>query len=308
MSIVIGIDHGFGIIKTVNKQFNTSVAEYTSEPPIKTEHVVKMDGTYYVCGGERTALRKNKTADDTYWHLTLAAVGAEIIARGLRHTNNIVLAVGLPLTQFGREKKDFEKYLDRGQVNFAYGNNRMNITIDDVRVYPQGYSAVADQMRELKQQPYVHVIDIGSWTVDAITISKARADLRTARSMEKGVIRCINEIVEQVQRSTGKRLAQKQVESLLWKEDIVLPDDVKEECLRYTDIYLNDLIGSLNEADFDLASAPVIFMGGGAWLMKNYYNQKNFLQARYIEDIACNAKGYEIVAINELRNMKKIAR
>lgn len=305
MSIVFGVDHGFGIIKTTNKQFNTGVAEYTTEPPVKTEHVVKVDGTYYVCGGERIALRKNKTADDTYWYLTLAAIGAEIVARGLRHTNNIVLAAGLPLTQFGREKKGFHDYLDRGQVNFTYGNNRMNITIDKVLLYPQGYSAIVDQMRELKKQPFVHIIDIGSWTVDAITISNAQADLQTARSMENGVIRCINDITEQVQRSTGKRLTQKQIESLLWKVDIALPEDVKEECFRHAGKYLDNLVGNLYEAGFDLASAPVIFMGGGAWLMKNYHSQKEFLQAQYIEDIACNARGYELLAVNDLRKMKK---
>lgn len=306
MSTIIGIDHGFGIIKTANTQFKTSVAEYATEPPVRTEHVIKLGSVFYVCGGERIALRKNKTADDTYWHLTLAAIGAEIVARGLRHTNNVILAAGLPLTQFGREKKGFMDYLGRaGKQSFMYGNNRMCIEIEKVFLYPQGYSAIMERMRELKQEPFVHIIDIGSWTVDAITLSNGIPDLQTARSMENGVIRCINDIVEQVQRRTGKRLTQKQVESLLWKAPIVLPEDVKEECLQYTCKYLDNLIGSLYESGFDLASAPVIFLGGGAYLMKAYHKQRDFLQAQYIDDIACNAKGYELLANNEIKKMKK---
>ena len=39
--------------------------------------------------------------------------------------------------------------------------------------------------------------------------------------------------------------------------------------------------------------------------MKNYHSQKEFLQVQYIEDIACNAKGYELLAVNDLRKMKK---
>ena len=305
MSSIIGIDHGFGIIKTVHTQFKTSVAEYPTEPPIKTEHVVKLGGTYYVCGGERIALRKNKTADETYWHLTLAGIGAEIMSRGLRHTQSVILAAGLPLTQFGREKTPFKNYLLRpGKHYFYYGSNRMCVEIEQVLLYPQGYSAIAG-MKELKQEPQVHIVDIGSWTVDALTTDNGIPDLQTARSMEYGVIRCINEITEQIQRSMGKRLTQKQVESLLWGASIMLPDDVKKECFRLAGKYLNDLVGMLYESGFDLASAPVIFLGGGAFLMKRYYPQKEFLAPRYIEDIACNAKGYEVAAANELKKAQR---
>lgn len=306
MSMIIGIDHGYGIIKTVHTQFKTSVAEYPTEPPVKTEHVIKLGGSYYVCGGERTALRKNKTVDETYWHLTLAGIGAEIIARGIRHTQSVILAAGLPLTQFGREKTPFTNYLLRsGKHYFYYGSNRMCVEIEKVLLYPQGYSAVAGMLRELKQEPQVHIVDIGSWTVDALTICSGIPDLQTARSMEHGVIRCINEITEQIQRSMGKRLTQKQVESLLWGVPITLPDEVKKECYRLAGIYLDDLVGRLNESGYDFASAPVVIVGGGAILMKRYYPQKEFLAARYIEDIACNAKGYEVAAANELKKVRR---
>ena len=46
--MIIGIDHGFGAIKTTNFAFTTGITEYEKEP-YTMKNVVKFEGKYYVC-------------------------------------------------------------------------------------------------------------------------------------------------------------------------------------------------------------------------------------------------------------------
>jgi len=45
---------------------------------------------------------------------------------------------------------------------------------------------------------------------------------------------------------------------------------------------------------------PIVFVGGGASVMKKFGTQKG-ANIQYIEDICANAKGYEILAEKKLR-------
>ena len=47
--LVIGIDHGYGNMKTRNVVFKSGVKSYSEEPAIAT-NVLQLDGMYYVIG------------------------------------------------------------------------------------------------------------------------------------------------------------------------------------------------------------------------------------------------------------------
>ena len=51
--------------------------------------------------------------DENYYLLTLAAIAKEIAYRNAPTATPVILAAGLPLTSFGREKKAFRAYLLR---------------------------------------------------------------------------------------------------------------------------------------------------------------------------------------------------
>ena len=74
--MIIGIDHGYGCIKTANCVFTTGITEYEKEP-YTSKNVIKYDGKYYVCGSGRQALIRDKTQDDSYYILTLCALAKE---------------------------------------------------------------------------------------------------------------------------------------------------------------------------------------------------------------------------------------
>ena len=71
--MIIGIDHGYYAIKTKQVCFPTGLMRYTYEP-YTMQNVLQYGGAYYVCGTGRQTLVKNKTANDNYYLLTLAAL------------------------------------------------------------------------------------------------------------------------------------------------------------------------------------------------------------------------------------------
>lgn len=172
--MIIGIDHGYYAMKTKQVCFPTGLMRYTYEP-YTMQNVLQYGGVYYVCGTGRQTLVKDKTANDNYYLLTLAALAQEIRKRKGERTAKVVLAAGLPLAGFGREKQKFKEYLFRKEqpVRFFYEGERYEIQIEDVKLFPQGYSALALYPEYLKDEPSVLLVDIGGWTVDLMRLDNA---------------------------------------------------------------------------------------------------------------------------------------
>ena len=153
---VIGIDHGWSMMKTISQVFVTGVKEITTTPALFGD-VLEYEGKFYKVGTVRQEVKDTKVEDDSFYLLTLAAVAKELKRRGLAEAK-VFLAVGLPLTRFGAEKNDFIKYLTKNKrVSFKYENESYHIEIDDVAVFPQCYAAVVDKMlARLRQHQAVY--------------------------------------------------------------------------------------------------------------------------------------------------------
>ena len=80
---LIGIDHGYGNIKTANCCFPTGVVAGDTEPTFKQDLLV-YEGRYYQIGVGHKEYMAEKSMDEDYYVLTLAAI--------------VVLAAVLPLT------------------------------------------------------------------------------------------------------------------------------------------------------------------------------------------------------------------
>lgn len=129
---VIGIDHGWSMMKTVSQVFVTGVKEITTTPALYGD-VLEYEGRFYKIGTARQEVKDTKVLDDSFYLLTLAAVAKELKRRGLNEAK-VFLAVGLPLTRFGAERNDFIKYLTKNKrVDFKYENESYHIEIDDLK-------------------------------------------------------------------------------------------------------------------------------------------------------------------------------
>ena len=71
--IIIGIDHGYGNIKTAHCCFPTGVIISDKEPTFKSNLLV-YNGSYYTVGEGHKEFISDKMTDGDYYILTLAAI------------------------------------------------------------------------------------------------------------------------------------------------------------------------------------------------------------------------------------------
>ena len=293
-TITIGIDHGYAAMKTVHFSFPTGLVEYEHEP-YTNKDVLEYGGKYYVVGSGRQPLQKDKTVTEDYYLLTLAAIARELEYRGAEPTAAVHLAAGLPLTSFGRDKKKFRPYLlrDGKPVSFRYEGIDYAVTIAEVSLFPQGYAAVLTQS-ELLDEPSVIVADIGGWTVDLMRLDNRIPNAATCRSLELGMIRCLDGISEQIRRKLGLSMTSAQIETVLRGEVSSINDQAKEIIHREAGAYVRQLISAITESGLDTRAMPAVFMGGGAALLKRHVGATDGLcRPLILDDVCLNAKGYE---------------
>ena len=286
---VIGIDHGWSTMKTATQIFTTGVKEITTEPAFYDD-VVEFSGRYYKVGGKRLEVRDTKVENDNFYLLTLAAAAKELKRRGMKEAD-ILLAVGLPLTRFGAEKQDFIDYLSREkEVSFFFEKERYTVRVARVSVFPQCYAAVAEQLKTLPER--VVVVDIGSWTIDIMPIQKGRPNEAECVTSQQGLIRCMRLINEECNRQLGQELEEDMIRQVMATGEAALPDKymgIIKGCLRD---FTQKVYNTLKEHGYNLDVMTVVFVGGGAAVMKLFgsYEGGNI---QYVEDIRANAKGYE---------------
>ena len=292
--ITIGVDHGYAAMKTAHFSFPTGLVEYEDEP-YTPKDVLEYGGKYYVVGSARQPLQRDKTVTEDYYLLTLAAIARELEYRGAERTAKVLLAAGLPLTSFGRDKKKFREYLlrDGKPVSFLYEGRDYAVTISDVMLFPQGYAAVLTQT-ELLDEPSVIVADIGGWTVDLMRLDNRIPNAATCRSLELGIIRCLDEIGEKVRQMFGVSMTDAQIESVLRGGAVSMDDRIRAVIHAQAGQYVRDLLSTIMESGLDVRAMPAIFLGGGAALLKRHVSAaEDLCRPLLLDDVSLNAKGYE---------------
>lgn len=291
----IGIDHGYYAIKTRHFSFPAGIAVYSHEP-YTLQNTLEYGGKFYVCGTGRQPILRNKTENDNYYLLTLAAIAREIKQRGENTECSVTLAAGLPLAGFGREKKFFREYLLRSSqpVCFKFEGVPYKITIEDVKLFPQGYSAIAIHPELIQNEPSVLLMDIGGWTVDLMRLGNGVPNASTCRSLELGMIRCIDETKEQVRRDVGLSVTDAQVERVLAGKPCSMDEKARSIIRRQGRLYTERLLSAVMESGFDLKAIPVVMLGGGASVVKgNVSPQDGLCRVFALTDDRVNAEGFE---------------
>ena len=293
-TLTIGVDHGYAAMKSAHFSFPTGLVEYEHEPYTR-QNVLEYGGKFYVVGSGRQPLQKDKTLTEDYYILTLTAIAKELACRKADATASVHLAAGLPLTSFGRDKKKFRAYLlqDGRPVFFRFEGIAYTVKITEVSLFPQGYAAVLTQP-DLLNEPSVILADIGGCTVDLMRLDNRIPNAATCRSLELGMIRCLDEIAEQVRRKLGLSMTAAQIESVLCGEASSVDDNAKQIIHRAADGYARRLLSAIAESGLDARAMPAVFLGGGAALLKRRVRATEGLcRPVILDDVCLNAKGYE---------------
>lgn len=298
ITLTIGLDQGWQNNKTENDCFVTAVQEIAN--PTFKETVLEYEGKYYVIGGKRLEVKDTKVEDEDFYLLMLAGVAREMKIRGNITKANINLAVGLPLTRFGEERSEYVSYLSKNkEVSFKYGDEEYQIKILRVFVYPQCYSAVVGRIPTFEQTTVV--VDIGSWTVDIMPVVDKRPDETGCNSLPHGVITLVKKINQTLINKYNYEIGEDVINKYIKNHgDDKLPKKITDLIDRHLQQYADDILRKLKEHSINIELTPIVFVGGGAKIMKEYSTMLK-PNMEFVLDVSANAKGYAAMTRAALR-------
>lgn len=295
LPMLIGVDHGNKQIKTVHCSPFVSGLQQSITKPFGQS--LQYRGNYYTLSNERIPFRKDKTEDDRFFVLTLIAIAEELEARqiGKQELYNIQLPVGLPPAHFGAQAKKFTDYFKRdGIVEFVYRDKPYAIRITDVVCYPQAYAAAATMLHTLMDDPKAVVLDIGGFTADYLLLKNGKADLTSCDSLENGVILLYNKIRSRGNSELDLLLDESDVDAILAGRKTSYPAEAVRLVERLAQEFVNDLFSTLRERMLDLRYSKVVFVGGGAILLRRQIEASGKVGTPlFVTNINANAAGFE---------------
>ena len=209
---IIGIDQGYGNMKTANTIFPTAITAYDTAPMFKGD-VLEYGGRFYRVGEGHKGFVADKSTDGDFYLLTLAAIAKELEQYRL-FTASLCLAVGLPLSWVGSQRESFRQYLMQNEtVCFRFNGNLFQLLIVGCKVYPQGYAAIVQQLADFEGE---HLLaDIGNGTMNLLYLTDSQPQENRCWTEKIGVNQCMIRAKEAVLRRFGSKVSDSTVEQIL---------------------------------------------------------------------------------------------
>jgi plasmid segregation protein ParM len=296
--IIIGVDHGYGYTKTAKTIIKSGIEELPIAPPF-TDDILSYNGNIYTVGQKRNEQLAEKTQTNDYYILTLAAIAKELKEHNIVRANELIIAAGLPYSFMSMQKDKFTRYLQRNKnVEFNYEGKKYSVTIKGVKVYPQGFPMVATELGNKKNEE-ISVVDIGSRTIDVLTFIGGKPQYDKCFSIDrKGTLDCIDAISKYYLSQYQEAIDEETIQLIFQNKKVSIPDENIKFIKKFIKIYINDVIKQLEAKGIKY---NVIYCGGGSTVLKNYGKEID-VSSVIKDDIFGNAKGYEMLAYNTIKN------
>ena len=294
--MLISIDHGNKQIKTNHRTFVSGLRESDTKPPFGKD-VLFYKGKYYTLTDQRIPYMRDKTADERYFILTLFAVAFELAGTEYRKDEivDVQLAVGLPPAHYGAQYERFENYfLNRDIIDFQLDGRPYSVFISTAICFPQAYAAIMPIYQRIHSYSKVAVLDIGGFTADYLLMKNGEIDLTSCDSLENGVILLYNKVRSKVNSELDLLLDEGDVDAILMGKKTQYPDAAIRLTEQMAQEFINDLFSTLRERMLDLQYCKVVFVGGGAILLKRQIETSGKVGTPFfVPKINANADGYE---------------
>ena len=293
---IIGVEHGYGNIKTANCCFPTGVERSDTEPTFKHDLLIYR-GHYYQIGVGHKECLAEKVMDEDYYVLTLAAIARELSRENITQAN-VFLAAGLPLSWVAKQKKAFREYLlQEDTVEFTFRKQNYRIRIVGAAIYPQGYAAIAHMVRHFTGSTML--CDIGNGTMNILRTLGPDVDMKQMFTEKYGVQQCVLAIQESLMREHHAQVEEPMIHSFLRHGTIGIAPELEKMMSSTAKEYAAKVFRRLREHGYDPRLMKLYVVGGGGCLLKNFFPiDPN--KVVLIDDICATAKGYEYLA--DLRN------
>lgn len=296
--LIVPVDHGNQNCKGEHVVFTSGLVESDCKPVLGDYLYYK--NRYYSLTEQRIPYMRDKTGDDRFFILTLFAIAMEAELQGGMSEDSVLqisLPVGLPPKHMGALYQKFQDYFKgRGAIHFTYKGKHYGVHIEDVVAFPQDYAAAMTIYSKIKEYSRVVTVDIGGFTLDYLLLRNGKPDLAVCDSLEKGIIRLYNNIISRINSEYDVLLEGSEIDCIIKNEKTDCEEAIVKTVKEMTKTYVDDLLGDLRERGVDLKSGLVVFIGGGALLLKEYLENSGKLgKCTFIEDVCANAKGYKML-------------
>lgn len=235
-------------------------------------------------------IQKSKVSNNDTLILTMAAI-AEKLNRLGKDSEDIRLAVGLPLTRMGAEKQEFYNYFMKNRrLNYKYEGQFYSVYIVSVDVFPQGYAAVVNRLNTFAMSTVV--VDIGSWTIDILPIIEGQPDVSQCKSLSLGTFTAIADINENLRQKFGEEANEVIIKDVMLHRKSAINQKYLTIIQDGLTVYADKIMNNLRSLKINFDLTQFVFIGGGASIIKNFSSDlgENML---IIEDVCINAKGYK---------------
>ena len=292
--VKVALDHGWSSIKGEHIFMETSVVpvDYT---PLTNHGLLEYKGQKYIIGQGRLGKQATKTENENYFLLTIAGIAKELHYQRKVQTEHVELYAGVPLTLFGAERKEFRDYLwHKERISFTFEGVHYSFFMDKVKIYAQCYAAIANRMGDMDR---LRCVDLGSWTMDVLSVRERIPMDKDAYTYELGLITTIERI---------KKDAQPKLKCEIPEDDIIdvirgKQSNVNEEFIPFIEKglqqYADEVEAKLREIKVDLLHENIVYVGGGACVMKRFGRTQG-RNIQYVTDVKANAIGYRYLAEN----------
>lgn len=299
--IVIGIDHGYGNVKTANTVTPTGITAYSSEPAF-SGNILQYEGRYYRMGEGHKEFIADKASDEDFYLFTLMAVARELNVQHIRSAN-IHLAVGLPLTWVRTQRDSFRKYLMKNEdVSFQWNGKQYDIHIVGCNVFPQGYPALIHYSENMKGTSIL--ADIGNGTMNILyLIGKSPVESR-CWTEKVGVNQCMIAAKNAVMDNLGAKIDESIIEQVLRTGTADIGDRYLDCIVSAARKYTADIFSVLRKYEYNPDLMRLTIVGGGGCLIRNFGEYPEN-RVTIIDDICAAAKGFETLAASSIKRKDK---
>ena len=287
--VVIGIDHGYGNMKTANCCFLTGVMKSDTEPTFIGD-LLQWNGKYYSIGVGHKEFTADKFNDEDYYVLTLAAIARELRRERITEAS-VFIAAGLPLTWVSEQKAEFKNYLlQNSEVEFTFRNTEYRIKIVGAEIYPQGFAAIVNNLNDFTG---VNMLcDIGNGTMNTMFVNDKKPKPANCYTEKFGTHKGMLEVQENLMRVHHTEPPEEMITRVLRFGTADIDGAYLKTIIDTAREYAAVIFRRLRDYGYDPKLMKLYIVGGGGCLIRNF---ADYDESRVIinDDICTTAKGYE---------------
>lgn len=298
---IIGIDHGYGNIKTANTVTPTGVTAYDSEP-VFAGNILQYGEKFYRLGEGHKPFVADKCEDEDYYVCTLMGIARELHREGI-YEADVHIAAGLPLTWVKAQREKFRKYLLRNsEVEFVFNKKRFKVRIVGCSIFPQGYAAVLDKIGEMRG---INMLaDIGNGTMNVMYIRNKKPSETDSYTEKLGVNQCVIAAQNAVQDEFQTKIDEGIIEQIIRFGTADIAPKYLDCVSKTAREYCAKIFETLAKYDYNPELMRLFVVGGGGCIIKNF-GELDKERVTIIDDICASAKGYELLAYRILKESER---